>query len=82
MNQTFAAAHKTTNLIPSGLTETIWETLIALAMAAAVCVGVVNLAAHLESAGTARMAVADKPADNLVPSSFASGYEALDFANN
>ncbi len=47
-------------LSADGLAEALWETMIALAMAAAICIGVVSLAAHLkesrnviESAGAA-----------------------------
>ena len=44
-----------------GLIEVAFETLIALATAAAICVGLVSLAVHLDAALTAR-AAAEAPA--------------------
>jgi hypothetical protein len=42
MNQQFNGNHRTLKLLPSGLIETIWETLIALAVAAAISIGVIS----------------------------------------
>jgi hypothetical protein len=46
------------NETTDGLIEVAFETLIALATAAAICVGLVSLAAQLDAARTARAAAA------------------------
>jgi hypothetical protein len=38
-----------TPIVSSGFIEALWETLIALGIAAAVCIGVVSLSAHLNA---------------------------------
>jgi hypothetical protein len=76
--QVFAADDR--GLISGSFVEAIWETGIAVATAAAVCVGIVNLASHLDAAREARTAVADAaPADHLAPTELANGYEPLRF---
>ena len=74
------AAHRTPQIISDSLIEALWETLVAVAIAAAIGIAVVNLAAHLDKARAARMAVAGiEQADSLAPPAFASDYEALRF---
>jgi hypothetical protein len=58
--------------MPGGLVEAVCETSIALAIAAAVCMGVVSLSAHLEQAHTAH-AFAAKTATADMPAAFAWG---------
>jgi hypothetical protein len=60
-----SASHFTNAGISSsgGMIEAIWETLFALATAAAICVGVVRLADHLNDARVARNAGIVKQSD-------------------
>jgi hypothetical protein len=44
------------DLLSGGFIEAMWETLIALAMAAAICVSLISLSAHLNKAKTLREA--------------------------
>jgi Na+-translocating ferredoxin:NAD+ oxidoreductase RnfG subunit len=43
----------------SGFIEAMWETLVALAIAAAICVGMISLSVHLNEAQIARASAAD-----------------------
>jgi hypothetical protein len=42
------------DLLSGGFVEAMWETLIALAMAAAICISLISLATHLNNAKTIR----------------------------
>jgi len=45
---------KLNSMLSDSVVETLWETLIALATAAGICVSVISLAGHLNEARTAR----------------------------
>jgi len=62
-------------MISSDFAERTWETLIVLATTAAIGIGVVNLATHLNSA---QVVVETQQADNLLPG-FTNDYEPLRF---
>jgi hypothetical protein len=47
---------KLNSLLSDGFVEALWETMIALAMAAGICVGVVSLAAYLNETQAVRSA--------------------------
>jgi hypothetical protein len=59
MDRKLAEVDQTPPMLSNALLEETWETLIAIAMAAAICVGVVTLAAHLDTARPARATVAN-----------------------
>lgn len=46
-------------ILSDGFIEALCETLVTLAIAAAICVGVVNLAVHLNEAGITRASAAN-----------------------
>jgi hypothetical protein len=48
---------KLNSLLSDGFVEALWETIIALATAAGICVSVISLAAHLNEIRAARSAV-------------------------
>jgi hypothetical protein len=54
MKRQFTGADETLGIMSDGCIEEMWETLIALATAAAICIGVVSLAAHLNETRAAR----------------------------
>jgi hypothetical protein len=71
MNQQSNENHSTLDLLSSGLIETMWETLIALAMAAAISISVISLSAHLNEAQKLRQAGASttqSTAEHRLPS--------------
>lgn len=43
--------------MPEGLIKAMWETLVALAIAAAICAGIISLSVHLNEARIARTSV-------------------------
>ena len=47
---------KIDSMLPDGFVEALWETMVALAMTAGVCVGIISLAAHLNETRAARSA--------------------------
>jgi hypothetical protein len=47
---------KLNNVLSDGFLEALWETMIALATAAGICVGVIGLAAHLNETHAVRSA--------------------------
>jgi hypothetical protein len=49
MKRQFSGSDETPNIVSDGFIEATWEMLIALGTAAAICVGVVTLAAHLNA---------------------------------
>jgi hypothetical protein len=68
---------KLNSLLSDGFVEALWETMIALAMAGGICVGVVSLAAHLNETHGVRSA--GEPTD--VPSPLAAGTPDLSAPN-
>jgi hypothetical protein len=62
MERQFTGADETPGFMSDGYIEEIWETLIALATAAAICIGVVNLAAQLNETRAARGTTAESSA--------------------
>ena len=48
---------KFNSMLSDGFVEALWETIIALATAAGICVSVISLAAHLDETRAARSAV-------------------------
>ena len=48
---------KLNSVLSDGFVEALWETMIALATAAGICVGVISLAAHLNDTRAARSPV-------------------------
>jgi hypothetical protein len=54
MQRQFTGADEPSNIISDGFVEVMWETLIALATVAAICISVISLAAHLNDARTIR----------------------------
>jgi hypothetical protein len=56
MNQQSRGSHGSLDLLSGGLIEAMWETLIALAMAAAISISVISLSAHLNEAKKLRQA--------------------------
>ena len=48
---------KLNSMLSDGFIDALWETLIALATAAGICVSVISLAAHLDETRAARSAV-------------------------
>ena len=48
---------KRNSMLSDGFVEALWETTIALATAAGICVGVISLAAHLNETRAVRSAV-------------------------
>jgi hypothetical protein len=60
--------------------DTIWEAMMVLVAAAAVCICVTDLASRVESGQTADPAFVEVEQDgNLFPPLFTNGYEALRF---
>ena len=49
---------KLNSMLSDGFVEALWETMIALATAAGICVSVISLAAHLNETRAVRSAVA------------------------
>ena len=47
---------KVDSMLPDGFVEALWETMVALATAAGICVGIISLAAHLNETRAARSA--------------------------
>jgi hypothetical protein len=71
MNQQPGRNHSTLDLLSGGLIEAMWETLIALAMAAAISIGLISLSAHLNEAKKLRQAGAStmqSTAEHRLPS--------------
>jgi hypothetical protein len=59
------------DILTGGFIEAMWETLIALPMAAAICIGLISLSAHLNKAKTLREAgagVMQSTAEHRLPS--------------
>jgi hypothetical protein len=56
MNQLFVQTEQGSKM-SDGLIEAMWETLVALAVAAAICAGIISLSAHLNEARIARTSV-------------------------
>jgi len=54
MDRHFTRAGETLGIMSDGYIEEIWETLIALATAAAICISVISLAVHLNETRAAR----------------------------
>ena len=64
-------SHGSLDLLSGGLIEAMWETLIALAMAAAISISVISLSAHLNEAKKLRQAGAStmqSTAEHRLPS--------------
>jgi hypothetical protein len=49
MKRRFSGSEETPNIVSDGFIEAMWEMLIALGTAAAICIGVVSLSAHLNA---------------------------------
>ena len=56
MNHPSVRKHTSLDFFSGGYNEAIWETLIALAMAAAISIGLISLSAHLNEVQTLREA--------------------------
>ena len=68
---TVCGSHGSLDLLSGGLIEAMWETLIALAMAAAISISVISLSAHLNEAKKLRQAGAgtmQSTAEHRLPS--------------
>jgi hypothetical protein len=49
MKRRFTGSDETPNILSDGFIEAMWDMLIALGMAAAICIGVISLSAHLSA---------------------------------
>jgi hypothetical protein len=52
MKRRFTGSDETPNILSDGFIEAMWDLLIALGTAAAICIGVISLSAHLNAAQT------------------------------
>jgi hypothetical protein len=57
---------KLNSMLSDSVVETLWETVIALATAAGICVSVISLAGHLSEARAAPSATASAPTTRFI----------------
>lgn len=78
MKRQFERSDETPNFLPDSFVEFMWETLIALATLAAISVGVVSLAAHLNEVRSGNQAQAVIRSHAAANSSLPSGVAGLE----
>ena len=67
---------KLNSMLSDGFVETLWETLIALATTAGICVSVISLAGHLNEARAARSGASSAAAS--APTTRVTGLSRVD----
>jgi hypothetical protein len=78
MDRQFTRADETLGIMSDGYIEEIWETLIALATAAAICISVVSLAVHLNETRAARGIESSTRAHDAADARLSSGVAGID----